>query len=266
MARVFNSIRQRLLKEDRLTRYLVYAVGEILLVVIGILIALQLNLLKEERNQRRQEVQTLEQLRDEFTSNLVQLDEKISMRESMMRSALQLLAYHDDTTLVVTDSVETFIARTTVSPTFDPVTNDLITAGRLYLISNLALRRKLSTWSSEVVQVTEEEVSWIHMRRQIYDPFLRAHYPMRNVHVAKWSGLDVVRTLLLDKENAGNLNMDLARSKRQPDLTTFFSHPELEDHLSRIVSATLFANRQSEALRKSIVEILELIDDELKEN
>jgi hypothetical protein len=43
MARIFNSIRQRLLKENRLTRYLVYAVGEILLVVIGILIALNIN-------------------------------------------------------------------------------------------------------------------------------------------------------------------------------------------------------------------------------
>lgn len=264
--KVFRNIRQRLLIQGSTAKYVRYALGEILLVVVGILIALQLNLLKEERNQRRQEVQTLEQLRDEFTSNLVQLDEKISMRESMMRSALQLLAYHDDTTLVVPDSVEIFIARTTVSPTFDPVTNDLITSGRLYLISNMALRRKLSTWSSEVVQVTEEEVAWIYSRRQTYDPFLRAHYPMRNVHVAKWSGLDVVRTLLLDKENAGNLNMDLARSKRQPDLTTFFSHPELEDHLSRIVSATLFANRQSEALRKSIVEILELIDAELTDN
>ena len=37
MARIFNSIRQRLLKENRLTRYLVYAIGEIVLVVIGIL-------------------------------------------------------------------------------------------------------------------------------------------------------------------------------------------------------------------------------------
>ncbi len=264
MPRIFNSIRQRLLKENRFTRYLVYAIGEIMLVVIGILIALQLNLLKEERNQRRQEVQTLEQLRDEFTSNLKQLDEKISMRESMIRAALQLLAYHDDSTLIVPDSVETYIARTTVSPTFDPVTNDLITAGRLYLISNLALRRKLSTWSSEVVQVTEEEVAWIGINRNVYAPFLRKNYPMRNIHVAKWSGLDVVRTIMLDKQSA--VNMDIARSERPPDLAALFSQPETEDLLSTVVSASLFANRQSEALRKSIVEILELIDTELKDN
>lgn len=262
--KVFRNIRQRLLIQGSTAKYLRYALGEILLVVVGILIALQLNLLKEERNQRRQEVQTLEQLRDEFTSNLVQLDEKISMRESMMRSALQLLAYHDDTTLVVPDSVEIFIARTTVSPTFDPVTNDLITSGRLYLISNLALRRKLSTWSSELVQVTEEEMAWIGLNRNVYAPFLRANYPMRNIHAAKWSGLDVVQTIMLDKKSA--VNLDITRSKRTPDHAAFFAQPETEDLLSTVVSASLFANRQSEALRKSIVEILELIDTELKEN
>ncbi|MBK9177592.1 MAG: hypothetical protein IPM46_14920 [Flavobacteriales bacterium] len=41
MPRIFNTIRQRLLKENRLTRYLIYAIGEIVLVVVGILIALR---------------------------------------------------------------------------------------------------------------------------------------------------------------------------------------------------------------------------------
>ena len=52
MARIFNSIRQRLLKENRLTRYLIYAIGEIVLVVIGILIALQLNNLNDQRKSK----------------------------------------------------------------------------------------------------------------------------------------------------------------------------------------------------------------------
>jgi hypothetical protein len=52
MPRIFNSLRQRLLKENRLTRYLVYAIGEILLVVIGILIALQLNNLNDQRKSK----------------------------------------------------------------------------------------------------------------------------------------------------------------------------------------------------------------------
>ena len=77
MARIFNSIRQRLLKENRLTRYLVYAVGEILLVVIGILIALQINLWNEGRKDRVKEQVVLQRLLEEFNANLAQLDDKI---------------------------------------------------------------------------------------------------------------------------------------------------------------------------------------------
>jgi hypothetical protein len=43
MIRFFRSIRQSLLAQGRITRYLAYAIGEILLVVVGILIALQIN-------------------------------------------------------------------------------------------------------------------------------------------------------------------------------------------------------------------------------
>ena len=43
MFRFFRTYRQRLLTENRISNYLLYAVGEIVLVVIGILIALQIN-------------------------------------------------------------------------------------------------------------------------------------------------------------------------------------------------------------------------------
>ena len=43
MISLFRKIRQKLLAQNRVTRYLVYALGEILLVTIGILIALQMN-------------------------------------------------------------------------------------------------------------------------------------------------------------------------------------------------------------------------------
>lgn len=55
MLRFFRQIRQRLITDNKFTKYLLYAVGEILLVVIGILIALQVNTWKEEReNKSRQ--------------------------------------------------------------------------------------------------------------------------------------------------------------------------------------------------------------------
>ncbi len=66
MARIFNTIRQRLLKENRFTRYLVHATGEIALVMIGILLALQVNTWNEARKQNIIHATVMTRLSEEF--------------------------------------------------------------------------------------------------------------------------------------------------------------------------------------------------------
>ena len=53
MLRFFRTLRQKLLSENKFSKYLLYAIGEILLVVIGILIALQVNNWNEERKENK---------------------------------------------------------------------------------------------------------------------------------------------------------------------------------------------------------------------
>ena len=67
-------------------QYLKYAFGEIILVVIGILIALSINNWNENRKERVQETLILQQLLSDFTSNLEQLDQKMSFRKDFMKS------------------------------------------------------------------------------------------------------------------------------------------------------------------------------------
>ncbi len=57
--RFFRQLRHRLLRDNRLGRYLFYALGEILLVVIGILIALQIDNWNEDRKRKQQEIALL---------------------------------------------------------------------------------------------------------------------------------------------------------------------------------------------------------------
>ncbi|NER17566.1 hypothetical protein [Spongiivirga citrea] len=52
MIKFFRKIRQKMLNENKFSRYLVYAIGEILLVIIGILIAIQINNKNTERIER----------------------------------------------------------------------------------------------------------------------------------------------------------------------------------------------------------------------
>jgi len=62
MLKFFRKIRQKLLNEGNLKRYLIYAIGEILLVVIGILIALQINNWNEARKNRKYEKEYINRL------------------------------------------------------------------------------------------------------------------------------------------------------------------------------------------------------------
>lgn len=53
MIKFFRHIRKQLLSENKTGKYLKYALGEIILVVIGILIALQINNWNENRKSKR---------------------------------------------------------------------------------------------------------------------------------------------------------------------------------------------------------------------
>lgn len=57
MIKFFRKIRQRLLTENKFSKYLIYAIGEVVLVVIGIIIALQINNWNESKKAINSELQ-----------------------------------------------------------------------------------------------------------------------------------------------------------------------------------------------------------------
>ena len=88
MLRFFRQIRQRLLTDNKFSKYLLYAVGEIMLVVIGILIALQVDSWNEER---KNELETIENLR-EIQANLI---EDIEQCQLMAKNYLTIRNYKE---------------------------------------------------------------------------------------------------------------------------------------------------------------------------
>ncbi len=75
MIKFFRRIRQNLLTENKFSKYLIYAFGEIFLVVIGILIALSINNWNENEKSRDREKLLLTNLKEEFNFNLIQLNQ-----------------------------------------------------------------------------------------------------------------------------------------------------------------------------------------------
>ena len=63
MIKFFRKIRQKMLSENKFSKYLLYAIGEIILVVIGILIALSINNLNEANKRHDKEMQYLSNIK-----------------------------------------------------------------------------------------------------------------------------------------------------------------------------------------------------------
>lgn len=83
MIKFFRKIRQKLLAENRFSKYLLYAVGEIVLVVIGILIALQINNLNQKSQEKEQLEASLELMQLNLKEDIRKLDEQISYNKSI---------------------------------------------------------------------------------------------------------------------------------------------------------------------------------------
>ena len=73
MISVFRKIRQGLLTENNVSKYLLYAIGEIVLIVIGILIALQINNWNEYQKAVKSENELLTSLQIEISANIERL-------------------------------------------------------------------------------------------------------------------------------------------------------------------------------------------------
>ena len=70
MIRIFSSMRRAQLHDSKFARYALYAIGEIFLVVVGILIALQVNTWNEDRKARAFERVMLQEIRENVRVNL----------------------------------------------------------------------------------------------------------------------------------------------------------------------------------------------------
>ena len=107
MIKFFRHIRQRLLTENKINKYLLYAIGEIILVVIGILIALWINNLNTIKQQKQVEKIYLLSLKGEFEQNYDLLNETIKNNE-------QLINHLENLSMLFNENIYDTITETSV--------------------------------------------------------------------------------------------------------------------------------------------------------
>ncbi|MEL7118541.1 MAG: hypothetical protein AAFO07_03850 [Bacteroidota bacterium] len=96
MAKLFRKIRQKLIVEKKLQNYLLYALGEILLVVIGILLALQINSMSQDRQKAKLEKVLLAQAKFEILETYKDVWRDMGILEMGDRSHHEILQHFAD--------------------------------------------------------------------------------------------------------------------------------------------------------------------------
>jgi len=151
MLKFFRTIRKKLIEEDNVRKYLLYAIGEILLVVIGILIALQVNNWNENRLDRQLENKIIERLNSEFTDNLKDL-QNVRVRLDSTQIAVEILLDLESRPGKVDWSDEKWngvILKTLQAPTWNPssyVLTELKNSGRISTLTNQQMIKDLFSW------------------------------------------------------------------------------------------------------------------------
>lgn len=160
MLQFLRRIRRQLLDEGNLKRYLIYAVGEILLVVIGILLALQISVWNSNRinriterdylnrltNELKSDIEYYEGLRDQFLKKEMRLKRIVKVWQSKNRVLQDSLQYIND-----------FFRAGDIDPWYnEPVTwNQLIQTGELRLLRDTKVVTALYEHNNMVKRIAD---------------------------------------------------------------------------------------------------------------
>ena len=181
----FRRIRKKLADDNKPVKYMRYAIGEILLVVIGILIALQVNTWNEERNERKEELKILTALKKEITENQKQLDESIILHQQMANLSEELSEIIKPNAVEISSSKFNHLLVSMIyPPKYEPilgVVNAIISSGDLSLITNNELKYLLSSLTGQLDIYDYWAGITYDKHIQIDYPFIIKRYPLKNL-------------------------------------------------------------------------------------
>lgn len=157
MIKFFRRIRQQLFSENKFSRYFIYAIGEIVLVMIGILLALQVNNWNENRKNDKTETNYLKNLKRDLNDQLKSIathskyelsfiDAASHILKNFMSGSQKKLDSSFFTHLTTLQSRKTFIVT-------DPTFTDLLSSGNINLLKEAVFKDKLIEYYQELERI-----------------------------------------------------------------------------------------------------------------
>jgi predicted CopG family antitoxin len=163
MIKFFRKIRQKLITESKFSKYLIYAIGEIVLVVIGILIALQINNSNEIRKSRNKEVSYLINIKDDLNTNSEKISSLIERRNKRTEVAHKLIGHIEGEPVLDWHEFNLEIIKIYTWERFyqhNYTFEELISSGNLSFIRNDSIKTLLFDLESTYKQLKAEEDHW----------------------------------------------------------------------------------------------------------
>lgn len=232
MIKFFRKIRQNLLSENqparegtaeqagKFSKYLIYAIGEIVLVVIGILLALQINNWNQQRIEDKKEVELLTGLKDEFQFNLSTLDESIAVNKRVTQSCVNLTRLiRADSITKVPDIIDQLLVNIGGISSFDArtgISDEIVNSGKLSILKNDDLRERIGNWLTILADAEEDLLFRSDNYTMNLMPFLMKRFPLANGELTKKLAFDKNNYLDTYKEKSP-FDLDLS----QKDLMEF---------------------------------------------
>ena len=171
MIPVYRKIRKQMADDNRPVKYARYAIGEILLVVIGILIALQINNWNEGRKQRQVELKYFYNLKNDLLADEQLMDAMIDLSRTKVKAAKSVKIKADSDSIGsvydFTDEMLTLIFVGEFRPN-DNTYEEMKSSGNFSSIGNDDLKLKLMNLKKTYLEI---ESIHKHMRND-YDVFL----------------------------------------------------------------------------------------------
>ena len=149
MLRFFRNIRRKLLDKTSMKKYTIYAIGEIFLVMMGILLAIQVNDWNNQRIEKKMEQDYLSRLLIDLTQdsveisgNLERVDAKIKALEALEKITLAAESWEEPIFFGSTTSLGWAIHEGRSKAAFE----EMISSGHLRLIRNPKLRKQIGIY------------------------------------------------------------------------------------------------------------------------
>ena len=248
---LMRNLRRNLMKNNSTGKYLLYALGEVVLIVLGILAALWIDNWNQERQEANREQFYLSGLKEEFQVSLLKLDTLIAVNRNSYRTSEELL--HRIPQAKSTEDEETIsgllVEALSYGTAYNPnnsLLNELINSGRMEILSDTELRKRLTSWESFVESVLHQEEGLRQQQELAKDLFRGSDGSIRTILAQTGAAPEA-----LALKWGGDLHSNLPLLKSR----------EFENNLLLyMLSAISTETNHYQPLRREIETILELIE------